>query len=121
MPVIHLRSLAPPGAEHQIDEALRGVARAVAAALDDEPAGTWCTFTAVDRQSIGERIVREDGRIVFLDLWLRPRGTDADRAALEAACRAAADGLSVPLEDVWATLRPVEPGRVFAGGSLIEG
>lgn len=121
MPVIHLRSLAPPGGDGQVDEALRGVARAVAAALDDEPAGTWCTFTAVDRHSIGERPVLDEGRIVFLDLWLRPRGTDVDRAALEAACRAAAAGLGVPLEDVWATLRPVEPGRVFAGGRLVDG
>jgi hypothetical protein len=121
MPVIHLRSSAPPGGDAQVDQTLRDVARAVGAALDDDPAGTWCTFTAVDRQSIGERIVPGEGRIVFLDLWLRPRGTDRDRAALEAACRAAADGLGVPIEDVWATLRPVEPGRVFAGGSVIDG
>lgn len=121
MPAVHIRSVAPPGGADRIDETLRAIAREVASVLGGDPSGTWCTFTAVDRSSIGERIVEDDGRIVFVDVWLRPRGTDVDRAALVAACRAAAAGMGVPIEDVWATLRPVEPGRVFAGGAVIEG
>lgn len=120
MPTVHVRSVTPPGGADRIDETLRAIARDVAATLEGDPSGTWCTFTAVDRASLGERIVHDEGRIVYLDMWLRPRGTDVDGAALVAACRAAATGLGVPIEDVWATLRPVEPGRVFAGGALIE-
>jgi hypothetical protein len=120
MPVVHIRSVRPPGGDAQIDETLRAIARDVAATLDDEPGGTWSTFTVVDRMSIGEQIVEHDGRIVYLDLWLRSRGDEADRAALESASKAAAHGLDVPIEDVWASLRLVEPGRVFAGGAIIE-
>ena len=120
MPVVHLRSVRPPGGDEQIDETMRGIAREVAAALGDDPKGTWCTFTVVDRMSIGEQIVEHGGRIVYLDLWLRSRGGESDRAALEAACRAAARGLDVPIEDVWASLRLVESDRAFAGGALIE-
>jgi hypothetical protein len=120
MPTVHVRSVVPPGGTDQVDEALVAISRGVSAALDGEPSGTWCTFTAVDRSSIGERIVREEDRIVFVDMWIRPRGTDVDRAAFEAACRAAAAGFGVPIEDVWATLHHVVPGRVFAGGALVK-
>jgi hypothetical protein len=120
MPVVHLRSLRPSGGDAQIDETLRGIARDVAEVLGGDPDGTWCTFTVVNRMSIGDRIVEHDGRIVYLDLWIRSRGDATDRAALEAACGAAARGLEVPIEDVWATLRLVEPDRVFAGGGVVE-
>jgi len=120
VPAIHLRSLPPVDGDAQIDETLRAIGRDVAEVLGDDPDGTWCTFTRVDRMSIGERIVEHDGRIAYLDLWIRSRGEATDRAALEAACRAAAKGLRLPIEDVWATLRHVEPGRVFAGGGVIE-
>ena len=120
VPAVHLKSLSPPRGGRQIDETLRAIAREVAASTGGEPPGTWCTFTAVDRMSIGEDITTDAGRIVYLDMWIRSRGADVDRDALRAACGAAASGLDVPLEDVWATLRHVQPGFVFAGGGLIE-
>jgi hypothetical protein len=121
VPVVHVRSLAPPGGDEQVDAALGSIARAVASAIGGEPSGTWCTFAAVDRMTIGERRVTDAGRIVFVDLWVRPRGPELDRAALEAAAASAAHGFDVPLEDVWATLRAVEAGRVHAGGGVLEG
>ncbi len=121
MPVVHIRSLAPAGGDVEVDAALTSVARAVASAIGEEPAGTWCTFTTVDRMTLGERSIVADGRIVYVDLWLRSRGEDTDRAALIAAARAASEGFGVPRDDVWATLRPVEPGRVVAGGELVDG
>lgn len=121
MPVVHVRSLVPPGGDDQVDEALASIARAVASAIGGEPGGTWCTFTAVDRMTIGDRRVTDDGGIVYLDVWMRTRGPQLDRAALLAASSSAAEGFGVPLEDVWSTLRPVEPGRVVAGGEVVEG
>ncbi len=119
MPAIHVRA-----SETDRDAAptvLARVAREVAAAVPCDVGGVWCTFTAVDVQTIGEEIRAEEGRIVYVDVWIRPRDdVRAAPRALEAACRAAAEGFGVPVEDVWGTLRPVEPMRVFAGGALIE-
>lgn len=120
MPAIHVRGLAPTGGRGQVDQTLASIAVDVAAAIDGEPSGTWCTFTVVDRMSIGTRVVEGEDRIVYLDLWIRSRGAEVDGAALTAACLAAARGLEVPPEDVWGTLHQVRPGQVFAGGSLID-
>jgi hypothetical protein len=70
--------------------------------------------------SLGERIVEQADRIVYLDMWLRPRDPDVRSQALEAACRAAARGLDVPLDDVWAAQHLVEAGYVFAGGTVVS-
>lgn len=120
MPVLHVRALQPLGGGEQVDRALRAIAVDVSAVLDADPGGTWCTFTALDRQSIGEEVVGPDRQIVYLDLWIRSRGPELDSRALAAACGAAARDLEVAPEDVWGTLRHVEPGRVFAGGGPIE-
>jgi hypothetical protein len=120
MPAIHVRGLHPAGGSAQVDRALHAIATDVAAAIGGEPSGTWCTFVAIDRMSIGTDVVEGDGRIVYLDLWTRSRGADTDGRALVAACEAAARELDVPAEDVWGTLRLVEPGRVFAGGALLR-
>jgi hypothetical protein len=120
MPVIHVRALAPAGGEPQIDRTLRAIAADVAGVLEAEPSGTWCTFTSIDRMTIGTDVVTSQGRIVYVDVWIRSRGPATDGAVLSAACRAAAGGLEVPVEDAWGTLRAVEPGAVFAGGSLID-
>jgi len=120
MPAIHVRGLAPTGGRAQVDQALAAIAVDVAAAIGGEPRGTWCTFTIVDRMTIGSDVVEGEGRIVYLDMWIRSRGVEIDGRALTAACHAAARELGVPVEDVWGTLRLVEPGHVFAGGALIE-
>jgi hypothetical protein len=121
MPVVHVR-----GGEvdrERAADALPAIARAVAEATPCALDGVWCTFTTLAHQTIGARDTTRDGRILYLDLWARPRGDDPTGAArpLEAACRAAADGFGVPVEDVWGTLRPVASGQVFAGGGLVEG
>jgi hypothetical protein len=121
VPVVHVRSLVPPGGEEQIDDALASIANAVASAIDGEPSGTWCTFAALDRMSIGDRRVTDDGRIVYVDIWMRSRGPELDRAVLIAGSTSAAQGFGVPLEDVWSTLRDVDAGRVMAGGEVVEG
>jgi len=120
MPVIHVRGLRPDGDTEQVDAALRLIARDVAAALGEEPRSTWCTFTAVTRMSLGERIVEQAERIVYMDMWMRPRDPAVRKQALEAACRAAARGLDVPIEDVWAAQHLVEAGHVFAGGAVVS-
>ena len=99
---------------------MASIARAVATAIEGEPIGTWCTFAAIQHLTIGDRPIVDAGRIVFVDLWMRSRGTDRNRAALVAAATSVAEGFGVPVDDVWATLRPVEAGRVFAGGALVE-
>ncbi len=120
MPVVHVRALRPPGGGKQIDRTLRGISVDVSHALDADTSGTWCTFAALDRQSIGEEVVGLDRQIVYLDLWIRSRGPELDGRVLAAACAAAARELAAPLEDVWGTLRHAEPGRVFAGGGSLE-
>lgn len=120
MPVIHVRGLGPDGGTEQVDAALRLIAREVAAVLGEEPRSTWCTFTAVTRMSLGERIVEQADRIVYLDMWIRPRDPAVRSQALEAACSAAARGLDVPIEDVWAAQHMVQAGHVFAGGTVIS-
>jgi hypothetical protein len=96
MPVIHVRGLRPDGGTEQADAALRLIAREVAAALGEEPRSTWCTFTAVTRMSLGERIVEQADRIVYLDMWIRPRDPAVRRQALEAACRPLLAGWTYP-------------------------
>jgi len=120
MPVVHVRALQPLGGGEQVDRALGGIALDVCQVLDADPGGTWCTFTALDRESIGEEIVGLDRQIVYLDLWIRSRGAELDGRVLAVACGAAARELGVPPADVWGTLRHVKPGRVFAGGGSIE-
>ena len=118
MPVIHVRGGAVD--RPRATETLTQLARAVAAAAPCDVDDVWCTFTGVDVQTIGVGVRDDDGRIVYVDLWIRPRGdADAPGRALEAACAAAAAGFAVPLDDVWGTVRLVEPSKVFAGGSLI--
>jgi hypothetical protein len=119
MPVVHVRASAiDRGAAAS---ALAGIARDVAAAVPCEERGVWCTFTPADVQTVGPDVREGAGRIVYLDVWIRPReDVAAGSRGLEAACRAAAIGFGVPVEDVWGTLRPVEARRVFAGGSLVE-
>jgi hypothetical protein len=104
-----------------VDGALRLIGQEVSAALGEQPRSTWCTFTAVDRMSLGERIVESDGRIVYVDLWMRPHDEPTRLKTLEAACRAAARGFDVPVEDVWAAHHEVTGGRVFAGGAIVIG
>lgn len=120
MPVIHVRTTR---LDHDRPaEILADTARAVADAVPCELDGVWSTFTPVDVQTVGAAVRGAEGRIVYVDVWIRPRSEDEGAAirALSVACAAIASGFAVPLEDVWGTLRPVEPNRVFAGGSLID-
>jgi hypothetical protein len=118
VPVVHVR-----GSSREAElapTALGRIARDVAEATPCDLETVWCTFTALDVQSIGARTVGRAGRIVYVDVWIRPRADAAAATrALEAACRAAATVFEIPLVDVWGTLRPVEPLRVFAGGALV--
>jgi hypothetical protein len=119
MPTIHVRATSTD--RGAAAETLATIARDVASATGIEPGHVWCTFSAVDVQTVGTEVREGDGRIVYVDVWMRPRDDPAAMTrALEAACRAAAGGLGVPVEDVWGTLRPVEPGRVFAGGAMLD-
>jgi hypothetical protein len=119
MPVVHVRALPP--AAGGVEFALAGIAEGVAAAVPCDVSHIWCTFSAIGVETLGTTVVGEHGAIVYLTLQMRARedGASAGRA-LEAACRAAARGFAVPVEDVWGTFEPVEPGRTFAGGGLIE-
>lgn len=102
-------------------DALARVTLRVAEEVPCERAGVWCTFQELAAETVGGRAVDGDGRIVYVDVWMRPRDdVDAPGRALSAACHAVAEGLGVPLEDVWGALHDVEPGRVFAGGELIR-
>ncbi len=119
MPAVHIRSLRLDA--DRAREGLPAIARAVAEATPCSVPGVWVTFQPLDVQSLGERIILEEGRIAYVDVWIREREDDPEavQRALVAACRATAEALGIPVEDVWGTLRLVEPGRVFAGGDLI--
>jgi len=120
MPIVHVRANAVD--RTSAPAALAAITEAVSSAVPCAPEAVWCTFAAVDAQSIGGAARDDEGRIVYVDVWIRAR-TDDDGAitrALEAAAAAAATGFGVPIEDIWGTLRPVEPLRVFAGGALID-
>jgi hypothetical protein len=109
------------GGDAQVDAALTSIARAVAATIGADPSGTWCTYARIDRMSLGEHPADGGGGVVFVDVWMRSRGAESDREALMAVTMSTAEGFGVPHEDVWATLRTVEPGRVIAGGGFVEG
>ncbi|MEZ5096715.1 MAG: hypothetical protein R2731_11725 [Nocardioides sp.] len=117
MPVVHIRALRT--LETDVDIVLTTTADAVARALDADPHGTWCTFAPLFGESLGTELV-DYGGIAYVDVWLRARDEAQERAVLVAACRAVAGALGIPVEDVWGTLRRVEPGQVFAGGGLVE-
>jgi hypothetical protein len=121
MPVVHIR-----GNAIDRDRASRALVSMTAAIADAVPCpfeSVWCTFVAMETQTVGGAPRDGDGRIVYVDVWIRPREDDdeAITRCLEAACVSAAAGFGVPIEDVWGTLRPVEALRVFAGGTLIDG
>lgn len=119
MPVVHVRASRTDG--EAAEEVLVRIAEAVAEATPCDLESVWCTFVSVDAQTLGDRVVEDEGRIVYVDVWIRPRDdASAVVRALEAACRSAAAGFGLPVEDVWGTLRPVEARRVFAGGALID-
>lgn len=117
MPVVHVRALAPGAAGDGLPGVAAAVARATPCGVDD----VWCTLQSLTAQTIGARPIAGDGAIAYVDVWLRPRPDDpgAGPRALEAACRAAAEMLAIPAEDVWGALHPVEPAHVFAGGRLL--
>ena len=117
MPVVHVR--AAPIDENASASALASIARAVAVAVPCEVGGVWTTFTPVV-QTVGEEPRPGPGRIVYVELWLRPREDPSTPIrALAAACRAAAEGFGVPLEDVWGIVRDVGAGRAMAGGAPV--
>ena len=117
MPVVHVRALDPGVA----GDGLPVVATAVARSTPCDVGDVWCTLQTLAAQTIGERPLGDEGGIAYVDVWLRSRPNDpeAGSRALEAACRAVAELLAIPVEDVWGALHPVEPGRVFAGGRLL--
>jgi hypothetical protein len=119
VPVVHVRALACdlPAAAAALPAIARAVADAVPCTLD----GVWCTFQALAAETLGERAVESEGRIVYVDLAIRARSdSGAAGRALGAACIAAATAFAVPIEDVWGRLQPVESGSVFAGGGLVD-
>lgn len=111
MPVIHVRG----GAQTQgsgTDRSLASIATAAAAAAGEPVERVWCTYSRVSKMTVGER---PNGGIVYVDVLMRSRGEDVDRATLEAAGRAASQAFGVPQHDVWARLVILEPHHVFAG------
>lgn len=119
MPVIHVRAGAAD--RERAPAALAAIARDVAEAVPCDVGGVWCTFQELDVQTVGASLRDGEGRIVYVDVWISPRDDPgAATRALTAACDATAAGLGIPVQDIWGTLRMVEPGRVFAGGALVE-
>ena len=70
VPVVLVR--AAPIDENASASALASFARAVAVAVPCEVGGVWTTFTSVV-QTVGEEPRPGPGRIVYVELWLRPR------------------------------------------------
>jgi hypothetical protein len=119
VPVVHVRGLVADA--ERSAEALLLIARRVADAVPCDLDRTWCTFQELGAETIGGRMVDAEGRILYVDLWLRERDdAEASSRGLAAACPAAAEGFAVPVEDVWGTVRLVESGRVFGGGQLFS-
>lgn len=110
MPVVHIRGPVPGATA----DALGNVAREVAAAIPCAVGDVWCTYQQVTT-TVGTR----SERVLYVNLLARPRDGNALQQGLEAAARAASMSFHVGLEDVWAYLTVLEPGQVFAGGSLI--
>lgn len=119
MPVVHVRALEP--AQMQVvDDTLVEIAAGVADVLDEDPGHTWCTFTALDHQTIGEHAAAGPGQIVYADVTIRDRGADTHDAVLRAVAGELSRGFGVPIEDVWITLNALGPGDAFAGGDVID-
>ena len=110
MPVVHIRGPLPGASV----DALGHVAREVAGAVGCPVGDVWCTYHQVTT-TVGTR----SERVLYVQLLARPLDESALQQGLEAAARAASMSLHVNLEDVWAYLTVLEPGRVFAGGELL--
>jgi phenylpyruvate tautomerase PptA (4-oxalocrotonate tautomerase family) len=118
MPIVHVNGL--DGRDVQTaNHALQHVAAAVADAADCPIEEVWCTLRRVDAMTVGERSIEWDGRIVYVDVFLRPRGEDASKRILERCSAAVAEAFDVPLVDVWARIVELPSGSVYAGGRLI--
>lgn len=109
MPVIHVRGTSI-AAERATTRALASVSNAVAAAIGADVHRVWSTFATLDLSTVGER---EQPGILYVDVLIKHRGDDVNRAALAAAGRAASKAFGVPQQDVWARLVVLGPNDVF--------
>lgn len=118
MPVLTVHALAPADGE-AVPRMLSELVAAVAAAMSAPVAGTWAHFLPVAAVQQGRRAMGFDGHCPVVVVRGRARDDTVVGAVLTAAATAVADGLGVPVEDVWVQWVDVGPGRVFAGGSLL--
>jgi len=120
MPVVHVRgSLQPEAAE--VGALVAQLPAEVEAAAGLRSGGVWCTYTPLGAQSVAGEVVREGQLgVAYVDILLRTRSDEVVQAVLQATAEAVSRHLGVPLDDVWASVRRLDSGQVFAGGSVLS-
>jgi hypothetical protein len=118
MPVIQIHALEPPEVE-RIDLCLAAATESLARGLQCPVAQVWAQFVPVSAMHIGTRPRRFNGHCPIVIVRGRPgRPDNLIRSALSELATAVSFALDLPLDDIWIQWVPVEPGRLFAGGSI---
>ncbi|HVE14186.1 MAG TPA: hypothetical protein VNI01_12375, partial [Elusimicrobiota bacterium] len=98
----------------RVERMLADVVRDVSAAIGTTPANVWANFSPMAAVREGDGASYHP--VVTILANPRPKGL-VDRG-LEAAAKAVAAGLGVPLEKVWVNWATLPPGQVFADGKI---
>ena len=114
MPIVTIQALEPADVR-KLDALLSAVVSALSAAIGTTPENVWANFTPMAAVQEGDST---DDYHPVVTILAQPRPDDAVRKGLEAAAKAVAEGLEVPLEKVWVHWANVEPSRIFADGRV---
>jgi phenylpyruvate tautomerase PptA (4-oxalocrotonate tautomerase family) len=118
MPVVHVKAIEGRDSE-SIDKALVAIAEEIADAAACPVQTVWCTFDVLGAHTIGTNKAASGHEIVFVDIEMRSRGPEAAAEVLRRTARRAAEGFSVPVEDVWVRLHEIASGTVVTGGEIV--
>lgn len=118
MPVVRIFAL-PPSEPTAVADCLDAVVVGLSAALDTEPPGIWATWIPISAQHTGRQPRAFRGHCPTVTVLAMPgRSLSQRQDGLAAVARAVSGALGLPIEDVWVHWQELEPGLVFAGGSL---
>jgi hypothetical protein len=124
MPVVEIRGLPQP--DVIVERVLVAVTGRVAAALGEEPRGTWATWEEIGarRYAEGEGLADSQPHETHPPLVriaaFEGRSERQIAAVLEAATGAVADELGIEPGNVFAVYDELSSGRVYSGGGVLR-
>jgi len=122
MPVVTIRALQQP--PEVVERVLTAVTEHVAAALGEDPRGSWATWEEVAAYVEGYDLAgvqpHETHPPLVRITAFEGRSDDQIAAVLEAAAAAVAQQLGVEPGNVFAVYEEARSGRVFTGGRVVR-